>query len=97
MRIDGFQNIPAVLQSLKSAPSPKTESQNQSGSSAASVSLSSFAEVFQNLQREAAQAAVIRNDKVEQLAQQAQNGKLSVDLGKLASKLVESQVINTQG
>jgi anti-sigma28 factor (negative regulator of flagellin synthesis) len=34
---------------------------------------------------------------VEQLAQQSQNGKLNVDLDKLASKLVESQVINTQG
>jgi flagellar biosynthesis anti-sigma factor FlgM len=97
MRIEGFQNIPAVLQSLKTGPSPKTESQNESVGSASSVSLSSFAEVFQNLQREAAQAAVIRNEKVEQLAQQTQNGKLSVDLDKLASKLVDSQVINIQG
>lgn len=97
MRIDGFQNIPAVLQSLKAGPSPKTESQNESAGSASPVSLSSFAEVFQNLQREAAQAAVIRNEKVEQLSQQAQTGKISVDLDKLASKLVESQVVNTQG
>ena len=97
MRIDGFQNIPAVLQSLKSGPAPKTGSQTETTGNASSVSLSAFAEVLQNLQREAAQASVIRNEKVEQLAQQAQNGNLSVDLGKLASKLVESQVINIKG
>lgn len=97
MRIDGFQNIPSILQSFQSSPPPKTEPQNEAGQSAASVSLSSFAEVLQNLQREAAQAAVIRNDKVEQLSQQAQNGKLSVDLDQLASKLVDAQVVNFQG
>ncbi|HJT23783.1 MAG TPA: flagellar biosynthesis anti-sigma factor FlgM [bacterium] len=97
MRIDGFQNIPAVLQSLKSGPAPKTGSQNETVGGATSVSLSSFAEVLQNLQREAAQAAAVRNEKVEQLSQQVQSGKLSVDLGKLASKLVESQVINPKG
>ncbi len=97
MRIDSFQNIPAVLQSLKSGPAPKTGSSNEPAVGATSVSLSSFAEVLQNLQREAAQAAVVRNDKVEQLAQQNQQGNLSVDLNKLASHLVESQVINTQG
>ena len=97
MRIDGFQNIPAILQSYQSGPAPKSESQNESPGGATSVTLSSFAEVFQNLQREAAQAAVIRNETVEQLAQQNQNGKLSVDLDKLASKLVESQAFNIQG
>src|SRR5579883_2633018 len=97
MRIDGFQNIPAVLQSLKAGSAPKTGAQNETVAGASSVSLSAFAEVLQNLQREAAQAAVIRNDKVEQLAQRGQSGKLSVDLDKLASKLVESQVINAKG
>jgi len=97
MRIDGFQNIPAILQSLKSGPAPKTASQSEPTAGATSVSLSSFAEILQSLQREAAQAAVVRNDKVEQLSQQNQQGNLSVDLNKLASQLVESQVINTQG
>lgn len=97
MRIDGFQNIPAVLQSLNSAPAPKTGSQNESAVGATSLSLSSFAEVLQSLQRDAAQAAVVRNEKVEDLAQQNQKGSLSVDLNKLASNLVEAQVINLQG
>ncbi len=95
MRIDGFQNIPAVLQSLKVDQPPKSAPENESGSS--SVSLSSFAEVLQSLQRESAQTTKIRSAKVEQLAQQAQTGKLSVDLEKLASTLVSSHVIDTKG
>ncbi len=97
MRIDGFQNIPAVLQSYQSGPSSQNGSANNGDGSAASVSLSSFAETLQNLQREAAQGAAHRHGKVEQLAQQAQNGNLSVDLEKLATNLVNAQVVNTQG
>ena len=97
MRIDGFQNIPAVLQSFQSSSSPQTGSANNANGSAASVSLSSFAETLQNLQRDAAQAEAHRHGKVERLAQQAQNGGLSVDLEKLASNLVDAQVVNTQG
>ena len=96
MRIDGFQNIPAVLQSLKTdkqiSSSPETGSNPSS-----SVSLSSFAEVLQSLQRGSAEATKTRSARVDQLAEQAQTGKLSVDLEKLASSLISSQVIDTKG
>jgi flagellar biosynthesis anti-sigma factor FlgM len=96
MRIDGFQNIPAVLQSLKTDKQLKSNQESETSPSS-SVSLSSFAEVLQSLQRDSAQAAKTRSVKVDQLTQQAQNGKLSVDLEKLASSLVNSQVIDTKG
>jgi flagellar biosynthesis anti-sigma factor FlgM len=96
MRIDGFQNIPAVLQSLQTAKQTKSNPESESSPSS-SVSLSSFAEVLQSLQRDSAQAAKTRSAKVDQLAQQAQTGKLSVDFEKLASNLVSSQVIDTKG
>jgi flagellar biosynthesis anti-sigma factor FlgM len=96
MRIDGFQNIPAVLQSLKSDKQISTNPETGSAP-ASSVSLSSFAEVLQSLQRGSAQATKARSARVDELAQQAQTGKLSVDLEKLASNLVSSQVIDTKG
>jgi flagellar biosynthesis anti-sigma factor FlgM len=96
MRIDGFQNIPAVLQSLKTDKQLKANLESETSPSS-SVSLSSFAEVLQTLQRDSAQAAKTRGTKVDQLTQQAQNGKLSVDLEKLASSLVGSQVIDIKG
>jgi flagellar biosynthesis anti-sigma factor FlgM len=96
MRIDGFQNIPAVLQSLQTDKQSKANPESESSPSS-SVSLSSFAEVLQSLQRDSAQAAKTRSARVDQLAQQAQNGKLSVDLEKLATNLVSSQVIDTKG
>ena len=97
MRIDGFQNIPAVLQSLKADKSLKSLSENETASPSSSVSLSSFAEILQSLQREGAQAGKARNSKVEQLSQQEQSGTLKVDVTKLASALVDLQVIDTQG
>lgn len=96
MRIDGFQNIPAILQTFNESKTLKPDSQIKTGASS-SVSLSSFAEVIQSVQRESAQAANARTAKVEHLAQQAQTGKLPVDLGKLASSLVDARVINTKG
>lgn len=93
MRIDGFQNIPAILQSFNSQGTPKTNSGKEAAAPGSSVSLSSFAEVLQNLQRESANAAGARADKVDNLAQQVQTGKLNVNLEKLASNLVENQVI----
>ncbi len=96
MRIDGFQNIPAVLQSLKTDKQLNSNSENDTSPSS-SVSLSSFAEVLQSLQRNLAQTANARSARVDQLAQEAQNGKLSVDFEKLASNLVSSQVIDTKG
>ncbi len=96
MRISGFQNIPAVLQSLSADKPPKSNLENETNPSSA-VSLSSFGEVLQSLQRDLAQAAKSRSAKVDQLAQQEQTGKLSVNLEKLASSLVSSQVIDTKG
>jgi flagellar biosynthesis anti-sigma factor FlgM len=96
MRIDGFQNIPAVLQSLKTNKAPQTSTEKDNGP-ASSVSLSSFAGVLQSLQRESAQSAIVRSAKVEQLTQQAQAGKLAVNLDKLAAQMVNSNVINLKG
>jgi anti-sigma28 factor (negative regulator of flagellin synthesis) len=96
MRIDGFQNIPALLQSFKVDKSLKSRSESEPiGSS--SVSLSSFGEILQSLQRESAQASKIRTTQVEQLAEQEQAGKFSVDVTKLASRLIDLQVIDTKG
>jgi flagellar biosynthesis anti-sigma factor FlgM len=95
MKIDGFQNIPAILQSFHKAAQPSPKSEVEAPSS--SVSLSSFAEVLQSLQRQSAQASQARAGKVDQLAQQVQTGKYQVDFNKLASKLVESDIIDFKG
>ena len=97
MRIDGFQNIPSVLQSLGSNASGKTEQSQGTNASAAEVSLSSFAEIFQSIQRDSLQASQANVARVEQLAQQESQGKLSVNLDKLAASLVDSNVIDTKG
>jgi flagellar biosynthesis anti-sigma factor FlgM len=97
MRINEFQNIPAILQSLSFEKASKAEPKNESGAPSTSVSLSSFAEVLQSLQRGSAQAANARTEKVGQLAQQVQSGKLNLDLEKLASRLIQEQVINPKG
>ncbi len=96
MRIDGFQNIPAVLQSLGIDKTKKTNSESEAGPSS-SVAFSSFAEVMQSLQRDSVQTTNLKSARVEQLGQQAQNGKLAVDLDKLASQLVDSNIINFKG
>lgn len=95
MKIDGFQNIPAILQSFQKSALPSEKSEVDSPSS--SVSLSSFAEVLQSLQRQSAQTSQARAGKVDQLAQQVQSGNYQVDLNKLASKLVESNIIDFKG
>jgi len=97
MRIDGFQNIPALLQSFKVEENTKSNSGNGSSGPSSSVSLSSFGEVLQSLQRESAQSLKARASHVDQLAQQNQAGNISVDLDNLASRLVDSHVINFQG
>jgi flagellar biosynthesis anti-sigma factor FlgM len=96
MKIDGFQNIPAILQTFKTS---KAASQNLGSetNNSSSVSFSSFAEVLQTVQRQSAQAMAERSSKVEDLAQKVQAGKYSVDVDKLAASLVESRVINTKG
>ena len=95
MKIDGFQNIPAILQSYPKTTASSHKSEHESPSS--SVSLSSFGEVLQSLQRQSAQIAQSRFGKVDQLAQQIQSGNLQVDANKLAAKIVESNIINFKG
>lgn len=97
MRIDGFQNIPALLQSIRVDKTLKTNSASEPADSSPTVSLSSFAEVLQSLQRESVQSAKARSNRVEQLADQAQSGNLKVDLEKIAAKLVDLQVVDTRG
>jgi len=97
MRIDGFQNIPALLQSFKTDKSLKSNPESENTSSSTSVSLSSFGEVLQSLQRESAQSARLRSAHVDQLSRDAQSGDLSVDMVKLATSLVNLQVIDTKG
>lgn len=96
MRINGFQNIPAVLQSFKADKSLASQSGNEPEHSS-SVSLSSFAEVLQTLQRTSAQAAKSRSNRVEQLADQVSTGNLPVDAMKLAARLVDLHVIDFKG
>jgi anti-sigma28 factor (negative regulator of flagellin synthesis) len=97
MRIDNFQNIPAVLQSFGASSAGKTEQSNKPDNAASSVSLSSFAEVLQSLQRDSLQVSQSNLARVEQLAKQEEAGKLTVNVNKLASSLVESNVIDTKG
>ena len=96
MRIDGFQNIPAVLQSIGTEQAAKTGA-DKGAPAASSVSLSSFAEVMQSLQRESLQASQLRGARVEELAKQADSGKLSVNIEKLAQSLVEANIIHPKG
>jgi len=97
MRINGFQNIPSALQSIGASSSGKTEQSSAKNDSASSVSLSSFAETLQSIQRESLQVSQANLARVEQLAQQEAAGKLNVDVNKLASSMVESNVIDTKG
>jgi anti-sigma28 factor (negative regulator of flagellin synthesis) len=96
MRVDGFQNIPALLQSFRVDKSVKQNPETETAATASSVSLSSFAELLQSLQRESSRSAKARSEQVERLAQQAQSGNLSVNLTKLAASLVDMQVIDTK-
>ncbi len=97
MRIDGFQNIPALLQSFKTDKSLKSNPESETTSSSSTVSLSSFGEVLQSLQRETAQNTRLRSAHVEKLSKEAHSGDLSVDMVKLATSLVNLQVIDTKG
>ncbi len=92
MKINGFQNIPSVLQNLKAAPSVANES--TAPASKPSVAFSSFAETLQSLQRASAQAAQARQPRVEELIRQEQAGTLKPDLSKIAARLVELNVVD---
>lgn len=97
MRINNFQNIPALLQSVGTDNSVKATSDSDSAGNPSTVSLSSFAEVLQSLQREATQAAKARGAQVQKLTAQVESDDFSVDAGKLAARLVDLQVIDFKG
>ncbi len=93
MRIDGFQSIPAVLQTFKSDKS-KSILPEPSNSQSSSVSFSSFAEVFQSIHREVLKQEAAQNAKVEQLSQLVQTGKFAIDANKLAARLIDMKIID---
>jgi anti-sigma28 factor (negative regulator of flagellin synthesis) len=95
MRIDPFQNIPAVLQSLNAQKAIKSTQDIEEKNS--SVTLSSFAETLQSLQREAGKSSTSRTSRVDQLSQQEQSGTLGVQLEKLAENIVSGRIINFKG
>ncbi len=95
MRIDSFQNIPAVLQSLNAQKAIKSTRDIEEKNS--SVTLSSFAETLQSLQREAGKSSATRTSRVDQLSQQEQSGTLGVQLEKLAENIVSGRIINFKG
>jgi anti-sigma28 factor (negative regulator of flagellin synthesis) len=97
MRIDNFQNIPSVLQSYGASGAGQTQQTGKKNEPASSVSLSAFAEIFQSIQRDSLQVSQANLARVEQLAQQEAAGKLTVNVQKLASSLVESNIIDTKG
>lgn len=94
MRIDGFQNIPSILESFSTNRKSQPNSGNGDSEPSSSVSLSSFAGVLQSLQREANQVGNARNAHVESLANQHAAGNLTVDTGKIAEKLIDADVLN---
>ncbi|HVZ81936.1 MAG TPA: flagellar biosynthesis anti-sigma factor FlgM [bacterium] len=95
MRIDSFQNIPAVLQSLNAQKAIKSTREIEERPS--SVTLSSFAETLQALQREAGKSTAARADRVDHLSQQEQSGRLNIQTEKLAENLVDGRIINFKG
>ncbi len=94
MRIDGFQNIPAILQSTKPEKSVAPASTDEKKPSA-SVSLSSFGEVLQSLQRQSVQSTQSRENRVDELQKQVQSPDFKIDHSALASQLIDSQILNT--
>ncbi len=94
MRIDGFQNIPAVLQSLKAGQVSDTNGSSGPSGESSTVNLTSFGSILQSLQRDAAARESVREMKVSQLSDAVQGGTLKVDMNRLASRLVELQVVD---
>jgi flagellar biosynthesis anti-sigma factor FlgM len=92
MKINGFQNIPSVLQTLKS--NRTTASESLAATPKPAVAFSSFAETLQNLQRASAQAAQARQPRVDELVKQEAAGTLKVDLSKVAARLVDLNVVD---
>ncbi len=97
MRINSFQNIPSVLQSMKAGSQVKAENSPEISRDSSTVSLSSFGSILQSIQRDVASNASVREAKVNQLADAVQNKTLQMDLPKLAAKLVDLQIIDFKG
>ncbi len=95
MKIQGFQNIPSVLQNIRKDVSSAEGASGATPSS--SVTLSAFAETLQSLQRSNAQATASRQARVDALTTQEQSGKLVPDLSRIAEKLQELNVIDLEG
>jgi flagellar biosynthesis anti-sigma factor FlgM len=96
MRIDGFINIPSVLQSMKPSSTPSAGSQSHASEDSSSVKLSSFGSVLQSVQREAAAQGKLREAKVAEITQSVQNGTLKMNMEKLAAQLIDLQVIDLE-
>lgn len=94
MKIQGFQNVPSVLQTIKKDVSTPEGATNVAAGSF--VTLSTFAETLQSLQRSNAQAAQMRQDKVNEFSSQEQAGKLKPNLNRIAEKLQELNVIDME-
>lgn len=95
MKIQGFQNIPSVLQTIKKDNSVSESTSNDSARS--SVVLSTFAETLQSLQRSSAQAAQARQPRVNELAAQEKAGTLVPNLTRIAERLQELNVVDMEG
>ena len=94
MRIDGFQNIPAVLQSLKAGQSSNVGNPSEPLNETSTVNLTSFGSILQSLQREAVAQVKTREAKVNELANAVENGTLRMNLDRLAARMMDLQVID---
>jgi len=94
MKIQGFQNIPSVLQTIKKDLSVSESVSNDSSRS--SVVLSTFAETLQSLQRSSSQAAQARQGRVNELTAQEKAGTLVPNLSRIAERLQELNVIDME-
>ena len=94
MRIDGFQNIPSILESFKADKTSSANPGNEVANEVSSVTLSSFAEILKATQRRTAVEAQARNLRVEQLSNQVQSGNFKMDPMKLAERLLNSRIID---
>jgi flagellar biosynthesis anti-sigma factor FlgM len=97
MRIDGFQNIPAVLQMLKAGRVSHSNASAEATNDSSSVNLSSFGSILQSVQRDAAAKIKAREAQVNAIADAVSNGSLKMDLERLAAKMVDLQIIDFKG
>ena len=94
MRIDSFQNIPAILQMMKAGRISSSNASLESTQDTSTVNLSSFGSILQSVQRDAAARIKAREEKVIEVANAVSNGTLTMDLDRLAAKLVDLQIVD---